>query len=241
MAFRQPLVVAMLQEWRTVDFHGPRGKVVLVLLAGLFCSALATRYQWRLSDLLLVLFGFYCGLSYERFLFLAGIMVAPIVTEMLYFVPPYRQEIDKRWLNAAIIIGILALLVYQFPGRAQLERQVAEHYPAEVLPYLESHDLSGHMLNFFDWGGYLGWKDPKLKVFVDGRVDIFERAGVLDDYAQVQSLAAPMRVLDKYQIRYVLYPSQQPLTYVLKTSPDWKVLYTGQITALFERVGPGQR
>ena len=92
-----------------------------------------------------------------------------------------------------------------------------------------------------DFHGPIGWKDPKLKVFVDGRVDIFERAGVLDDYAQVQTLAAPIRVLDKYQIRYVLYPSQQPLTYMLKTSPDWKTPYTGQIAVLFERVGPGQR
>jgi len=241
MAFRQRLNIASIQEWATVDFHALRGKVVLVLLAGLFCSALATRYQWRLSDLFLVLFGFYCGLTYERFLFLAGIIVAPIVAEMLYFVPPYRPEIDKRWLNAAIIIGILAFVVYRFPSPAQLERQVAEQYPAEVLPYLESHELSGHVLNFYNWGGYLGWKDPKLKVFVDSRVDIFEHAGVFGDYVRVHTLADPMCVLDKYQIRYVLYPSQQPLNYVLKASPDWKVLYTGQITTLFERVGPGQR
>ena len=238
MAFRQQLNIAIIQEWRTLDFHEPRGKVVLVLLAGLFCSALATRYQWRLSDLLLVLLGFYCGLTYERFLFLAGIIVAPIVAEMLYFVPPYRPEIDKRWLNAAIIIAILALLVYQFPSRAKLERQVAEHYPAEVLPYLESHELSGRMLNFYDWGGYLGWKDPKLKVFVDSRVDIFERAGVFGDYAQVQTVAAPMRVLDKYQTRYVLFPTEQPLTYLLKRDPNWRVIFSGCISTLLERVGP---
>jgi hypothetical protein len=143
--------------------------------------------------------------------------------------------------HAAIIIGILALVVYGFPSPAQLERQVAEHYPAEVLPYLESHDLSGHMLNFYDWGGYLGWKDPKLKVFVESRSDIFEHAGVFGDYLRVHTLVDPVRVLDKYQVRYELYRSQQPLTYVLKTSPDCKVLYTGQITALFERVRPGQK
>ena len=50
-----------------------------------------------------------------------------------------------------------------------------------------------------------------------------------------------VRVLDKYKIRYELYPFQQHLNYALKTSPDCKVLYTGQITALFERVRPGQK
>jgi hypothetical protein len=238
MAFRQRLNIASIAEWASIDFHCPRGKIVLVLLAGLFCGALATRYHWRLSDLLFVLFGFYCGLTYQRFLFLAGIIVAPIVAEMLYFVPPYRPEIDKRWLSAAIIIPSLGFVVYRFPSPAQLESQVTEEYPAEVLPYLESHELSGHMLNFYNWGGYLGWKDPRLKVFVDSRVDIFERAGVFGDYLQVQTLADPVRVLDKYQIRYVLFPTEQPLTYLLKRDPNWKVIFSGRISPLLERVGP---
>ncbi len=64
------------------------------------------------------------------------------------------------------------------------------------------------------------------------------QAGVSGDYLRVHTLADPVRVLDKYRIRYVLFPSQQPLTYVLKTSPDWKVLYSGQISTLLARVGP---
>ena len=235
MAFRQPLNIAYIQEWQPLDLHSPRGKVALVLLAGLFCSALATRYQWRFSDLLLVLFGFYSGITYERFLFLAGIIVAPIAAEMFYFVPPYRPEIDKRWLNVAIIAGLLGFVIYRFPAPAQLEKQVAEQYPAEVLPYLESHELSGNILNFYAWGGYLGWKDPKLKVFVDSRVDIYEHAGVFVDYAQAHLLVDPMRVLNKYRIRYVLFPPGHPLVYLLKRDPGWKVIFNGRISTLFER------
>ena len=61
---------------------------------------------------------------------------------------------------------------------------------------------------------------------------------LLSESWRVHTLADPVRVLHKCQIRYELYPFQQPLSYALKTSPDCKVLYTGQITALFERVGP---
>ncbi|MBZ5564048.1 MAG: hypothetical protein LAP13_16710 [Acidobacteriia bacterium] len=238
MAFRQHLNIASIIEWQSIDFHSLRGKVVLVLLAGLFCSALATRHQWKLSDLILVLFSFYSGLTYERFLFLAGIIVAPIVAEMLYFVPPYRPEIDKRWLNAAIIVGVLGIVWYWFPRPAQLEKQVAEQFPAEVLPYLESHELSGNMLNFYNWGGYLGWKDPRLKVFVDSRVDIYEYAGVFGDYVRLQNLEEPRCILDKYQIKYILFPRKQPLVQMLKTESNWRVLFTGQISILLERVGP---
>ncbi len=238
MAFRQPLNMASIQEWASVDFHGPRGIVVLIVLAGLFCSALLARHRWRLTDLVLVLVAFYGGLSHERLLFFAGIIVAPIAAELLEIVPRYRPEIDKPWLNAAIICGILAFVVFRFPGPAQLEQQVAGQYPAEVLPYLKSHPPSGNVLNFYEWGGYLGWKDPGLKVFMDSRVDIFEYAGVFKDYLDLIGFRDPIRILDKYRIRYVLFPRDAPLVILLRANPNWKVDFDGRLSALLERVGP---
>jgi hypothetical protein len=238
MAFRQKLNIASVSEWVSVDFHGPRGKVVLILLALLFCSAIISRYHWRLTDLAFILFAFYCGLNYDRFLFLAGIIAAPIVAEMATFVPPYQPEIDKRWLNAAIIFGILAFVTYRFPTTADLEEQIALEYPAEILPFLNANQFPGHTLNYYNWGGYLEWQAPQLKTFVDSRVDIFEHAGVFGDYLKAHGLADPEGVLDQYQIQYVLFPNQQPLTHLLESSPQWKVIFRGQTTTMLERAGP---
>ncbi len=238
MVLHQRLNMASIQEWASVDFHEPRGKVVLVLLAGLFVSALVSRHRWRLADLVLLLVAFYGGLSRERLLFFAGIIVAPVVAELLDWVPPYRAEIDKPWLNAAIIGGILAFVVLRFPGPAQLEAQVASQYPAEIVPYLETRPPAGNMLNYYEWGGYLGWKDPHLKVFVDSRVDIYEQAGVFKDYLELAGFRNPFAILDKYRIRYVLFPRNAPLTLLLRTDPNWKVVFNGGISTLLERVGP---
>ena len=238
MALRQRLMVVSLDEWATVNFHAARGQIVMVLLAALFCSALATRCPWHLSDLLLLLLGFYCGLTHERFLFLAGIIVAPVVAVLLHSVPRYRPEIDKYWLNALMIFGILAFVAHRFPTPKQLERQVAAEYPAEALPYLESHALTGNMLNFYSWGGYLGWKNPQLKVFIDSRVDIYEYAGVFGDYLELTGLQDTLGLLDKYKIRWVLFPPQNPVTYLLRTNRDWKVVYSGATSTLLEKVAP---
>jgi hypothetical protein len=238
MAFRQKLNIASVDEWVSVDFHGPRGKVVLILLVLLLCSAIISRYQWKLSDLVLVLFAFYCGLTYERFLFLAGIITAPIVAEMATFVPPYRPEIDKRWLNAAIIFGVLAFAAYRFPTPNELEQQVAQEYPAEILPFLKANQFPGHTLNYYNWGGYLEWNVPQLKTFVDSRVDIFERAGVFGDYLKVQGMLDPEGVLDRYQIQFILFPGRQPVIHVLEGNPKWKVIFKDQLTTMLERVGP---
>lgn len=236
-AIHQRLNVGSISEWASVDFHEPRGILVLVLLAGLFVSALATRHRWRLSDLVLVLIAFCGGLSHERLLFFAGIIMAPVVAELLEAVPRYRPEIDKPLLNALIILGITAFVVWRFPGPTQLQKQVAEQFPTEILPYMESHQLlQGRVLNCYEWGGYLGWTDPELKVFVDSRVDIFENAGVFKDYLDLVAFHHPLRVLDKYRIDYVLFPSQSPLTYLLERNPHWKVAFSGRVSTLLERV-----
>ena len=91
------------------------------------------------------------------------------------------------------------------------------------------------MLNFFLYGGYLGWSDRNLKVFIDSRIDIFEYAGVLQDYLDLLGLTKSQEILDKYGIRYVLFPPNEPLAYTLRHDPGWKVTYSDQVCVLLER------
>ena len=187
--------------------------------------------------MLLVFFALYSGLTHVRFLFLLGMVAAPVIAKILDFAPPYRREADTPIINAIVISLMIAGMVYYWPNSAQLQSSVAEQYPAEVLPYLEAHPPAGPMLNFYLWGGYLNWNDRNVKVFLDSRVDIFEYSGVLKDYLDALALDHPETVLDKYKIRYVLFPHGEPLTYVLEHDPEWKEIYSDKISVLLERVG----
>jgi hypothetical protein len=237
LAFRQKVNVSHVAEWMSVDFHDIRGKIALVLLIGLLLSALLRDCRWALAELGLVLFALYCGLTYIRFLFLLGIVAAPALAKILDFLPPYRPEIDKPLLNALFIGVMVTGMARYYPTTPALEHSVAQQYPAEVLSFLSSHAPTGPMLNDYLWGGYLGWNDRNLKVFIDSRVDIFEYSGVLQDYLDLMALKKPQSILDKYQIRYVLFPPDQPLTYVLEHDRGWKVVTKNQVSVLLERVG----
>jgi hypothetical protein len=179
----------------------------------------------------------YSGLTYIRFLFLLGIVVAPLVAKMLDFIPPYRPEIDKPLLNALFLGVMAACMVRYYPTTPALENSIAQEYPAEMLPFLKSHPPAGPLLNDYLWGGYLGWNDRNLKIFIDSRVDIFEYSGVLQDYLDLLALKNPQSILDKYQIRYVLSSPSQPLTYALEHDPGWKVVKQDQVSVLLERAG----
>ena len=235
-AFRQKLNIAHIAEWGSVNFHDARGRMVLALLMILLLSALLRDYRWQLAELGLVLFALYCGLTYIRFLFLLGLLAAPVLAKALDFLPPYRPETDKPLLNALFMGFLLAGMLRYHPTTAELEHSIAREYPAEVLPYLSAHLPAGRMLNSYLWGGYLGWYDRELKTFIDSRVDIFEHAGVLQDYIDLLELRKPQDILDKYQIRFVLFPPDEPLTFALEHDPAWKVVYNDPVSVLLERV-----
>jgi hypothetical protein len=237
MAFHQKLNVAHVEEWQSVNFHEPRGKVVLALIIVLLMGALLSRCRWQLTELGLVLFGLYAGLTYERFLFLAAILAAPLLAKFLSVVPPYRREIDKPVLNAIIMTAILVFIIRGFPSAAKLRQSIDRVYPSEVLPYLKAHPPDGPVLNDYMYGGYLGWNDRNFKDFVDSRVDVFEYAGVFKDYIDLLGLKNPQGILDKYGIRYVLFERKQPLVYMLRQNPNWKVVFQGKVSVMLERAG----
>jgi len=236
LAFRQKLNIEHVEEWVSVNFHDTRGKVVLALLLVLLISAVLRVSKWTLAELGLVLFALYSGLTYIRFLFLLAIVVAPILAKILDFMPPYREELDTPVLNACVMLLMVAAMVHYWSTSDKLQESVAEQYPVQALSYIEAHPPQGPMLNFYLWGGYLNWKDPSLKIFIDSRVDIFEYEGVLKDYLDILALNQPDVLFDKYKIRYVLFPRGEALTYVLQHDPKWKLLYSDQLSYLFEKV-----
>jgi hypothetical protein len=237
LAFRQKLNIAHVAEWVSVNFHDLRGRIVFLLIVTLILGALLRNRRWNLAELGVLMFALYSGLTYIRFLFLLGIVAAPLVAKILDFAPPYRIEADTPRFNAFVILLMLAGMVYYWPRSDYLQRSLEKEYPTRALPYLQTHALEGNVLNFYLWGGYLGWNDRDLKVFLDSRVDIFEYAGVLKDYFDVLEVQNSKPVFDKYNIRYVLFPQSEILTYTLEHDPEWRVLYRDSMTVLLERVG----
>jgi hypothetical protein len=237
LALRQKVNIEHVAEWISVNFHDPRGKFVIILLVMLLVSSLVRPRRWTLSELAVSLFVLYCGLTYVRFLFLLGIVMAPVLAKILDFVPPYRRDLDTPVLNTLAILLIIAGISYFWPRPAQLQRSVDDQYPAQAVAYLEGHPPTGPIVNYYLWGGYLNWRNPNLKIFIDGRADIFEYNGVFQDYLSLLGLEASNQILDKYKARYILFPRQESLTYFMERDPKWKTVYSDRLCVLLERTG----
>ena len=235
LAFRQKLNVASIEEWASVDFNDPRGKVIMFLLAWIFVSSLFSRTKWKLEDVALAAFGLYAGLTHVRFLFLAAILLAPFLTKTLAALPPYRRELDKPLLNALIFAILLVIAARRFPSRAELDESVARRFPAAALSFIKTHGLAGHVLNAYFWGGFLIWHCPEIKTFVDSRTDIFEYTGVLKDYLDFEGVKGALGILEKYQIDYAMVGADSRIAYLLSNSAGWKLVFADPVCAIFER------
>ena len=237
LIFRQQLNVAVVDEWRSVDFQSYYGTLVFLISAGIILFTLARRRSWPLSDVLFALLAFYAALTHKRFLFLAGIVICPILSIELgsHVFSPYDPRKDKRWLNVIIMAAFYLFGIYHIPSSASLRAAEAQYFPVAALPDLNSHCTDQRVFNRYEWGGYLVWNAGEIPVFLDSRTDIFEHHGVLLDYLKATGLNDSFAILDRYGIGCVLLNPASELIYLLRHSSGWKVQHEDAVAVLMVR------
>jgi hypothetical protein len=188
-----------------------------------------------LHELVLLVMGAWMALNHRRLIFVFGILAAPVVARLCSdFWDRYDAEKDRPLPNV-IFIGLVAVaLVLGFPNRQALAKEVNDGSPVQAVKYIKSHQLTGNMLNEYGYGGYLIWALPEHPVFIDGRADLYEWAGVLKQYQQWSLLQTdPNQLLDKYHISFCLLEKDSPMSYVFPLMPNWKKVYSDQQSVIF--------
>ena len=243
MAFFQPINVAHIQEWEPMPFNQPFGQYFLALLATFLLAQIVLRPAWQLAELTLFLAGLLAACLHTRFLLVFVPFSAPLFATILNrWVPPYQPGKDKYALNALLLAAIVAGIIRFSPSREQLESHVARHSPVEAVQYILRHPPPQPMYNNYGFGGYLIFAlDGRNKVFVDGRTDIYERAGVLADYASIAGVSPnSLPLLRAYNVQSCLLEHGEALATLLAASSQWQKIYADGLSVLFVRSQTGK-
>ena len=234
--FSQPLVMAYVDEWQPLNFKEFYGKWFLVLLFLLFLAPIIWRFRWRLEELVLVLIAAYMACVHQRIVVFFAILVAPALAALLAkWWSGYDQAKDKPLLNAVLMLVFALGLVVFFPSSASLQQVIDRNQPRRAVDYLGQHPVSGPMFNDQFWGGYLIWAfGGRHAVFIDGRCDAYEPAGVLGDYIGiVRADPGSLALLGKYGVESCLIERGGSLCALLDHQPEWKLLYQDDLSVLF--------
>jgi hypothetical protein len=177
---------------------------------------------WALLIAPLTLF----GLSIQRQLPYAAFAIAPYVAARLSAVLGRRTgpvPVVPR-APAVATLAVMAALAIGGAFAVAPSQPDLDAFPTGAEPYLRRE--TGHVLNEYDWGGWMIRFAPNVPTFIDGRA----RTGVLfvPDVLRDWDRAVALRpgyqeVLGVYDVRLVLLRPQRPLAVALRED-GWTVL-----------------
>ena len=183
------------------------------------------RKRFRLEELVLFAFFLFQGLGSVRHVPLWVILSLPMTiaafTYTLDRVKKIRFAKERfrklyRWALYGSLVIALSQFILGFNGAKVLSE--GEFYPREATVFLEKNLPSGQIFSEYGWGGYLSWKLPQKKVFIDGRMPSWrykenpsgESGYIMKEYVDMLSDKVSYKeVFEKYGVEVVLWPQKR--------------------------------
>ncbi|HET9491997.1 MAG TPA: tetratricopeptide repeat protein [Methylomirabilota bacterium] len=198
--------------------------------------------------LLLVAPFVYLGLSALRFMFLLGLVAAPVLGRNALAIVGAPASVARRvaivTASAAVVLGVastgLALAglgPFAAPALTTGLGIQDRFLPERALQYLDRVGAHGRVFNTVHWGGYLAWRDfPRRLAIVDGRGHLPEAV-----LADVHFATTNAGVLDRLQAAYafdivvVAYPRVDAGSSTEFISPQWALVYWDDVALVYLR------
>lgn len=166
----------------------------------------------------------------------------------LYFVPKINIKSQYILLWPFIAAIFISTIVIRIPNTLRFNNnfktfctQGAANYPCEAIQKYKQ--LSGNVYAAYEWGGFLIWKRPDVKVFVDGRMTAWNNGSSEFPYQTylkiLQSQKGWNELLRKYNTDYILIAQGTFLDLLLDKQADifgWKKVYEDKSHAIFKNI-----
>lgn len=236
---------AYIQEWFSPDFHQIAFQPFAWLWVGTLGAIALTGKRVSLTQtILLVGFG-YAALRSARNIPIFALIAAPILADQLRHLIGARANGSRALLTRGmrIVNGLILALAIIASGvrivsvigyQAAVERA---RFPVAAVDFLQARNARGGVYNAYAWGGYLIWRGyPNLRVFIDGRADVYGDTFIEEVYLKVYRGSADWHaLLALYDVRLVLLEPQAPVVAQLERAVEWRRIYVDAQAVIFER------
>jgi hypothetical protein len=239
-------------EFQSPDFHPSHVSIFAFELMILLVVAVAavSRRSLPSVEIALLVFFLHEGLESVRHMNLFAMVAAPILARELS--APFAEALPRLAARSREIVAeqatLRSALVY-VPALAAVFLALAP-----VLPFprtLDGLQLTRGAAEFIaqrrgsferafntdDLGGpliYRFW--PELRVFVDDRIFVYGDDFIMKDYfAVLYGKVGWQDVLDRHGLRAAIVTAGTSCATLLRTSPEWKVVYEDEKNVLFLR------
>jgi hypothetical protein len=206
-------------------------------------------------EAMLVLLFTHMSLFSARYIPLYAIILSPIIAKRIdhLILTLSDRKLIKRFLSIAdratvtdsktkgylwSLLSVAALLIVLFMGRIEYDFD-KKKLPVDAVQFIKKEKITGNMFNNDEFGDYIiyaAW--PEYKVFFDGRSDMYGVARMKEYIKVVRIEQGWDEVLIKYNISWIIYNANSPLSQFLLERDDWKLIYADKVANIFLRNTP---
>ena len=212
-------------------------------MLALFAAALM-RFGWRRSwssfEVLLLLAATFSGFRGQRDVwFLVMACLAIIVSRSTSAASPVTRLVPRHGLiptAVCVAIGLVAIVTYRDFSESSIQQNTAKLYPIETAAFLEKQGYTGSIYNHFNWGGYLIWRLPSLKVSMDGRANVHGDARIKRSLATWDGRPEWKDDEDLRDAQLVIGELSYPLMSILRLDPRFRIIHEDKTAVVFARI-----
>lgn len=236
---------AMIAEW----VGPPLWQIALITLSGLLLVFYASRKKsLTLSSSLLLLFFALLSLKARRNIpFYYTVFFFVLLNSLNLKDTPITKNVYTVFLPLLTALTVL-LFVTTVPQTISFDAKWNEYcskglstYPCEAIKNFPQ--LSGNVFSMYEWGGFLIWQKPAIKIFVDGRMPAWKDENGESPYKVfldiIQTQDGWNEKLKKYKTDYLLIAQGTFLDLLLQKETaryGWQEKYRDNIAVVYEDV-----
>ena len=221
-------MVSNILEWRSTSLNELSHYIFIIFVLFVTSIFLFTKRRISFIDLILFCFCVFLGLKSVRFWFYTYIV-------MSYIVYNYIEESDDEDI---LEIGMIFFtVVFSFVFLINIYKL----FPKSYSYALDSKDINyikkikpKKLFNAYNYGGDLVYND--IKVFVDGRADLYSSSGVFSDFVSIEKLDGDFySLMCKYGFDYYLVDKNTNIDYYLRYNDKYNLLYMNGDVKIYEK------
>lgn len=236
---------SVIAEWQSPNFHIAYYQYYLILILGYFVALSQSRKKPDITECVIPALFILAGMVSQRHLPLtcftllafAAAFYSRIAWPTITFTKAGRRrskaETTTKQINPAFIpvlnLGLIvavATATFTSGTTRRNEEQINKFLPIKAAEYVLEHNLIGNMFNDYGDGGYLIYRlNPKRKVFIDGRADMYGDS-FIKEYLEISNGAPGWKEkFDKLAIDYVICGKATPLRQLLLANGSFDEVY----------------
>ena len=234
---------ANVNEWAPIISRLDYRLVIVFALPLLFISRYWNSYSSLGKILFFILSGvmLMSGKIFPFWLVLAGFIIVQGFEFFLKDIEqnsPSKKGAKRRFSTLIYVLGIAVIVnsIIMSIATIQSYKPLSEerYYPKKAITYLKINPPQGNIFAPFGWGGYLIWKLPEKRVFIDGRMPHW--GNILNEYSEIISLQSPFaKVAESYNINMVLVQKNRTNFVLLAKELQkngWKRVYEDEVSLI---------